>query len=208
MHRTLTGPRFLSPSAAMPRGTGTRRVFSGILKAAREVSLTVVALLGLACILALIFGFFFKASFIVFRTGSMEPLYPVGALSLTVQVPAEDLVPGDVVSVRREAGTALVTHRVVAVNPPTEEGAAASLRLRGDANISNDPLPYEVATAQKVLVTVPGLGAWVMAARGPGFVGAATLAVTVLVTWAYWPRRGTAGRAPAEKDGASADIEK
>lgn len=138
----------------------------------------------------------------------MEPLYPVGALSLTIQVNAGELVPGDVVAVRREAGTALVTHRVVAVDPPTEEGATASLRLRGDANISNDPLPYEVATAQKVLVTVPGLGAWVMASRGPGFLGAATLAVTVLVTWAYWPRRGTVGRAPTEKDGASADIEK
>ncbi|MHC6229609.1 signal peptidase I [Arthrobacter sp. MMS24-T111] len=168
----------------------------------REALLTVVALLGLACILVLVLGFFFKASFVVFRTGSMEPLYPVGALSLTVQVTAKDLVPGDVVSVRREAATALVTHRVVAVDPPSVEGATASLRLRGDANTSDDPLPYEVATAQKVLFTVPGLGTWIMASRGPEFLGAATLAVAALVTWAYWPRRRAAVQAEICATGA------
>lgn len=168
----------------------------------REALLTVVALLGLACILVLVLGFFFKASFVVFRTGSMEPKYPVGALSLTVQVDARDLVPGDVVSVRRGAAAALVTHRVVAVDPPTEASARASLRLRGDANISNDPLPYEVATAQKVLFTVPGLGTWVMASRRPDFLGAATLAVAALVTWAYWPRRRAAVQAEICATGA------
>lgn len=166
-----------------------------------------VAVLGLVCILSLLLGFFFKASFIVFRTGSMEPRYPVGALSLTVQVKAEDLVPGDVVSVRREAASALVTHRVVSVDPATRAGATASLRLRGDANMSDDPLPYEVSTAQKVLLTVPGLGAWVMASRGPEFLGAATLGATALVVWAYWPRRGSTASAPVEED-ALGDTEK
>lgn len=208
MQRVPALRKTLFRTADGPSGTGAPRAVRIIAKGFREVSLTLVAVLGLACILSLILGFFFKASFIVFRTGSMEPLHPVGALSLTVQVPAEDLVPGDVVSVRREAGTALVTHRVVAVDPPTDEGATASLRLRGDANISDDPLPYEVATAQKVLVTVPGLGAWVMASRGPEFLGAATLAVTALVTWAYWPRRSATGPTPVEEDGAAVDTEK
>ncbi len=185
----------------MPSGTRARPTVRGVAKGVRETILTFVALLGLACILSLVLGFFFKASFVVFRTGSMEPQYPVGALSLTVQVDARELVPGDVVSVRREAATALVTHRVVGVDPPSAEGATASLRLRGDANTSDDPLPYEVATAQKVLLTVPGLGAWVMAARGPEFLGAATLAVTGLVMWAYWPRRSASGQ--AEPDGVS-----
>ena len=181
-------------TAAVPSGSRVPRAVRGVAKGFGEVLLTIVALLGLACIISLVLAFFFKASFVVFRTGSMEPLYPVGALSLTVQVNAKDLIPGDVVSVRREAATALVTHRVVAVDPPGMEGATASLRLRGDANTSDDPLPYEVATAQKVLFTVPGLGAWAMASRGPEFLGAATLAVTVLVTWAYWPRRGAPGQ--------------
>lgn len=184
--------------ARMPAGTRARPTVRGVAKGIRETVLTFVALLGLVCILSLVLGFFFKASFVVFRTGSMEPQYPVGALSLTIQVDAKDLVPGDVVSVRRESATALVTHRVVAVDPPTAAGATASLRLRGDANISDDPLPYEVATAQKVIFTVPGLGAWVMASRGPEFLGAATLAVTALVTWAYWPRPRVAKAAEAD----------
>lgn len=187
-------------AAAVPSGTRLPPGVGSVARGFREVLLSVVALLGLACILSLVLGLFFKASFVVFRTGSMEPLYPVGALSLTVQVTAKDLVPGDVVSVRRDAATALVTHRVVAVDPPSVEGATASLRLRGDANTSDDPLPYEVATAQKVLITVPGLGAWVMASQGPEFLGAATLAVTVLVTWAYWPRHGATGQAEVDDE--------
>jgi len=157
-------PGFRSPGLASE--TRARPAALRVARGFREALLTVVALLGLACILALM-----------------------------VQVDPRELVPGDVVSVRREAAAALVTHRVVAVDPPTGAGATASLWLRGDANISNDPLPYDVATAQKVLFTVPALGTWVMASRGPEFLGAATLAVAALVTWAYWPRRRAAVQA-------------
>ncbi|HKS02337.1 MAG TPA: signal peptidase I [Arthrobacter sp.] len=167
-----------------------------VLTIVREIALTFVALLGLLCILALILGFVFKASFVVFRTGSMEPQYPVGALSLTVQVAAEDLVPGDVVSVKREDSSVLITHRVVSTTPPEAAGGRTSLILKGDANSSQDPLPYEVATAQKVLVTVPVVGSWVMTARGPGFIGGATLALAALVLWAYWPKRQSRSPGP------------
>ncbi|MFC7850973.1 signal peptidase I, partial [Arthrobacter sp. NPDC057388] len=174
------------PGPRAPPGTA---VLLRILTVVREVALTCVAVLGLLCILALILGFVFKASFVVFRTGSMEPQYPVGALSLTVQVKAADLVPGDVVSVKREGSNVLITHRVVSVTRPDTAGGRTSLILKGDANSSQDPLPYEVATARKVLVTVPAVGSWVMTARGPGFIGGATLALAALVLWAYWPKR-------------------
>ncbi|WP_285725547.1 signal peptidase I [Psychromicrobium xiongbiense] len=162
-----------------------------LLRAGRETVLTVLALLGLACLAALVLGFFVKASFVVFRTGSMEPLYPVGALSLTVQEKAQDLQPGDVVSVKRTDGGALVTHRVVRVSPLAAPGGTTSLTLKGDANTVEDPLPYEVTTAQKVVLTVPSLGGWIMAARGPWFIGAATPILATLVVWAFWPRRST-----------------
>jgi signal peptidase I len=185
-------PELLAGDTSPPRATPLPRgavVLLRVLAIVREVALTCVALLGLLCILALILGFVFKASFVVFRTGSMEPEYPVGALSLTVQVEAVDLAPGDVVSVKREGSSVLITHRVVSVTPPDATGGTASLILKGDANSSQDPLPYEVATAQKVLVTVPVVGSWVMAARGPAFIGGATLALAALVLWAYWPKR-------------------
>jgi signal peptidase I len=191
MPEVMTGRRSPSRAASAPRGTAVPPVLLSVLKIVREVALTLVAVLGLLCILALILGFVFKASFVVFRTGSMEPQYPVGALSLTVQVQAEDLVPGDVVSVKREDSTVLITHRVVSVTPPDSAGHRTSLILKGDANSSQDPLPYEVATAQKVLVTVPVVGSWLMAVRGPGFIAGATLALAALVLWAYWPKRQT-----------------
>ncbi|WP_260842553.1 signal peptidase I [Paenarthrobacter nicotinovorans] len=176
----------MPPTAPALGGAGFWAVLSRIFKVSREIALTLVAVLGLVCILALVLGFVYKASFVVFRTGSMEPHYPVGALSLTVQVQAAELAPGDVVSVKRAESGVLVTHRVVSVEP---SGTGASLRLKGDANSSEDPLPYQVETAQKVLVTVPAVGSWVMAMRGPGFIGAATMAVAGLVVWAYWPKR-------------------
>jgi len=191
MPEVMTGQGSPSRAASVPRGAAVPPVLLRTLKIVREVALTLVAVLGLLCILALILGFVFKASFVVFRTGSMEPQYPVGALSLTVQVQAEDLVPGDVVSVKREDSNVLITHRVVSVTPPESAGDSTSLILKGDANISQDPLPYDVATAQKVLVTVPVVGSWLMTARGPGFIAGATLALAVLVLWAYWPKRHT-----------------
>ncbi|MET3936113.1 signal peptidase I [Arthrobacter sp. OAP107] len=191
MPEVIAGQGSRSRAAPVPRGAAVPHILLRVLKIIREISLTLVAVLGLLCILALILGFVFKASFVVFRTGSMEPQYPVGALSLTVQVQAEDLVPGDVVSVKREDSSVLITHRVVSVTRPESAGGKASLILKGDANSSQDPLPYEVATAQKVLVTVPVVGSWLMTVRGPGFIAGATLALAALVLWAYWPKRQT-----------------
>lgn len=200
MPEVLTGQGSPSRAAAMPRGTAVLPLLFRVLKIVRESALTLVALLGLLCIAALVLGFVFKASFVVFRTGSMVPAYPVGALSLTVHVPAEELAPGDVVSVRREGSSVLITHRVVSLTPPESPGGKTSLILKGDANSSRDPLPYNVTTAQKVLVTVPVVGSWVMAARGPGFLGGATLAVAALVVWAYWPKRQPGKPGPPTTD--------
>lgn len=154
----------------------------------RESLLTLVAVVGVACILAVVLGFAFKASFVVFRTGSMEPSFPVGALSLVVEVPANHLQPGDVVSVKRPGSGALITHRVVSARSVAGSESGATLLLKGDANPAQDPLPYEVDVARKVLVTVPEVGKWVMAARGPWFILGSTLFLAALVVWAFWPR--------------------
>ncbi|MFJ3958197.1 signal peptidase I [Arthrobacter sp. NPDC090010] len=156
----------------------------------REVLLSLAAFLGLLCLLGVLASLLFGAGFVVFRTGSMEPAYPVGALSLTVREPADQVKPGEVVSVVRQGTKTLVTHRAVSVHPEPGNGpGAATLVLKGDANSSEDPLPYQVTTAQRVVFTVPFLGSWVMAARGPWFLTVLTLVLAVLVTWAFWPRR-------------------
>ena len=156
MPEVMTGRRPLSRAASVPRGTAVPRVLLRVLKIVREVALTLVALLGLLCILALILGFVFKASFVVFpHLVPWSPNFRWVLCPLTVQVEAKDLVPGDVVSVKREDSSVLITHRVVSTTQPESAGNRTSLILKGDANSSQDPLPYEVATAQKVLVTVP-----------------------------------------------------
>lgn len=138
-----------------------------------------------------------NASFVVFKTGSMEPHYPVGAISLTIRVPAKDLKPGEVASVLRDGSSVLITHRVVSVKADLEGTGTnkAVLTLKGDANSSEDPVLYKVESARKVIFTVPGLGAWVMAMRGPWFLGAATVVVSVLVAWSFWPKSARKHRA-------------
>lgn len=89
------------------------------------------------------------------RSGSMEPAIGTGALAVARTVPAGDLAVGDVVSVPTGAG-GRVTHRVVTMerNP---DGTVA-LELRGDANRVADADRYQVAEADRVWLTVPGLG--------------------------------------------------
>lgn len=182
------GSRSCSNSSAA--GTVTFPRTEHTLKVLREVFLTTIAITGVICILGIVAGAFLNASFVVFKTGSMEPHYPVGAISLTIKIPANELNPGDVASVLRDGSSMLVTHRVVSVKPDAvqPETGKAVLTLKGDANSSVDPVLYEVKSAQKVLFTIPGLGAWVMAMRGPWFLGAATVVISVLVAWSFWPK--------------------
>ncbi|SEE63527.1 signal peptidase, endoplasmic reticulum-type [Arthrobacter alpinus] len=180
-----------------------------VLNIFREGFLTIIAVAGVICIIGITAGYFLNASFVVFKTGSMEPHYPVGAISLTIKIPAKELKPGDVASVLRDGATVLITHRVVSVNddPAGPQSGKAVLTLKGDANSSEDPVLYTVASAQKVVFTVPRLGAWVMAMRGPWFLGAATLIVSALVAWSFWPKRARKHRAEPEKSIRRLDAE-
>lgn len=180
-----------------------------MLKILREGFLTIIAVAGVVCILGIMAGAFLNASFVVFKTGSMEPHYPVGAISLTIRVPANELNPGDVASVLRDGSSMLVTHRVVTVNTDSlsPETGKAVLTLKGDANSSEDPVLYEVESAKKVVFTVPGLGAWVMAMRGPWFLGSATMVIAVLVAWSFWPKRARKHRAGSGKPRRRLDAE-
>lgn len=127
------------------------------------------------------------AGFAVVRleTGSMAPVYPQDSLLLVRDTAAEELEPGDVVTVTR-AGRAPVTHRVVSA---AEAGGGTRLELQGDANATPDPEPYLVQRVGLVVGGIPFGGQAVDAARSlPGVLGLSLLA-SVLVAWAWWPRR-------------------
>lgn len=60
--------------------------------------------------------------------------------------------------------------------------------MRGDANDVEDPEPYEVETVRTVLFSVPGLAQVIVAMSNPLVLGGITIAATLLVVWAFWPR--------------------
>jgi signal peptidase len=178
---------------------------SSFLGRAWSWGLTLLALLGTVCIACVLASALFSVSFVVFRTGSMEPAYPVGAMAAVREVPASSLEPGDVATVQRAAGSVPVTHRVVSVTRDQESTDGAVLILKGDANKSEDPVEYRVTSARKMLFSVPGVGSWVMGLRSPWAIGGSTVLLAVLVGWVFWPRRGpTAPDAGLGTDGQAA----
>ncbi|MGW0173598.1 hypothetical protein ACWDUM_07105 [Rhodococcus sp. NPDC003322] len=121
----------------------------------REIALNVGAIAGLICVLAAAASFFFGIKPLVFRSGSMSPDIPTGALALARTTPAADLAVGDVVSVENEQGTR-ITHRIHDIVSGDSTGAV--LILKGDANRDADISPYPVTEADRVFFSVPGLG--------------------------------------------------
>ena len=62
-------------------------------------------------------------------------------------------------------------------------------RLRPIAITSEDPMPYDVTRVDRVLGGVPWGGQIVTAARSPFALGGLTVVASLLVLWAWWPRR-------------------
>lgn len=147
------------------------------LAAIRSGVLWIGATLGVICIVLFAAGFIFGVRPYVVVSGSMEPEMPVGSLALARAVPAAKVVPGDVVTVPRTSGGGVVTHRVVSVD--TDENGAVLLTLKGDANLTNDPDEYRVATVGMNLFAVPGLGYVAGGLRTP--FGLISIGIVVLV---------------------------
>jgi len=151
--------------------------------------LTLAGLAGLLSLLWLAAGALFGLSLIIFQTGSMSPTMPIGTAAIVRPIPAADIAVGDVVTIRREGAPLPVTHRVVSVEVDPQVEGGRLVVMRGDANDVDDQFPYRVTTAELVVFSVPGAGRVLLALRTPLFVGGATLLVTLLVLWAFWPPR-------------------
>ena len=166
-----------------PASTTRRRPLAVVL---RGWLLNAAAALGAVCILLVLAAWLFQVSIILFKTGSMAPGIPAGSAAVVREVPAEQLRPGDVVTVDRP-GRLPVTHRVVSAEPAAD--GRTSLVLRGDANAQDDPAPYVVSTGRIVLASVPGIAPLFVAWSHPLVLGGMTLAVAALVAWVLWPSR-------------------
>jgi signal peptidase I len=165
---------------------------------AARVVVDVAAVVGALCAIAVVVALAVGVRPIVLRSGSMDPAMPVGSLVLTVPVTAEQLEPGDVITVPDPQEDRLVTHRVVHVE---QEGGRWLVTLKGDANDTPDAAPYDVTDgARGALTSIAGFGEIIMAMQTPWLVAGAL----ALVVIALLPGR----RTEEEDDAAGAtDVE-
>ncbi len=145
----------------------------------RQFALWIGAIAGALCLLASAVAFLLGVTPLVFRSGSMSPGIPVGALAVAIRTPVAELRPGDIVSVIWSSGDR-VTHRLVSAEPAG--GDRMRLTTKGDANPGADLQHPVVATADRVLWSTPGLGYAFETASQPqwvffGGVGAGALLV-------------------------------
>lgn len=159
-----------------------------------ETLLWAAAALGLIAIVLVFCAYFFNISVILFRTGSMEPTIPAGSAALVQEVEASEVEVGDVLTVERP-GDMPVTHRVTSVEP-ADTATERVITMQGDANESPDPAPYTITEGRVLLASVPGLANPINQLGNPYVMGGITLAASILVGWAFWPRSG-GGSPPA-----------
>lgn len=133
-----------------------------LLARGANVALSVLAGLGVLCVVVTLAGLLFDVRPLVFTSGSMSPTIDTGALGLSRPADAADLEVGDVVSVT--ADDSRVTHRITDIEV---EGDEARLVLKGDGNTVEDAEPYTVTSADRVFFHVPMAGYVVNALSGP-----------------------------------------
>nr|WP_281366582.1 signal peptidase I [Nocardioides thalensis] len=142
--------------------------------------MTIGAIVGSLCLLLALAGLVAGVKPLVFRSGSMGPEIPAGALGLSRPVAADDLAVGDVVSVVTSDGTR-VTHRIVGI---AGEGEVRVLTLQGDANAAPDVETYPVGETDRVFWSVPVAGyvvSWIGTPLGMCLMGGFVLAMLVVI---------------------------
>ncbi|TBL36021.1 MULTISPECIES: signal peptidase I [unclassified Micromonospora] len=186
---------------------GPARQRRRLLARVGDLALTLLAVGGTVCVVLVPLAFFFDISLILFKTGSMSPSIPAGSLAVVREIPASEVVVGDVVTVDRSP-LAPITHRVVEI--ADGGGSTRLLTLRGDANDSNDTAPYAVTHVRLVEWSAPRLGYAVRTVSNVYAMSAITISTAAIVTWAFWPRsepRPPARHRRTGPDGATPDRE-
>lgn len=173
---TAAHPALTSPAPARPcRGTADR-------------VLDVLAVAGTLCLLGVAVGATFQLSILMFRTGSMDPTIPAGSVAIAREIPAADISPGDVVTVDRGPDVLPLTHRVTEVSATDPRTGQTTFRMRGDANLADDPARYTETDVRLVMFSVPGGAAILQRFAHPMVLGGLTVLTSVLVGWAFWAR--------------------
>ncbi|MCU1634865.1 MAG: hypothetical protein JWQ68_104 [Cryobacterium sp.] len=177
----------------------TTRTKRNISRSIGEIFLNLAALGGFVAVTLVVVAVFFHITLIMFQTGSMSPSIPTGSLAIVREVPASEIVVGDVVTVDRP-GELPITHRVTSVSDLAADGSRV-IRMKGDANELEDPHPYTVSTVRSMILSVPGLAYVVSWFSTPLVLGSITLAASILMVWAFWPRKSVPRHASQPEPG-------
>ncbi|MDR1790071.1 MAG: signal peptidase I [Propionibacteriaceae bacterium] len=163
------------------------RMAVGFYAGVRALFLGLFALVAVALIFVFACSQLFGIKPYVIISGSMEPAIPTGSVVFTRAQEASDLRYGDVVVVDR-AGQLPVTHRVVAKEKL--ETSYYRLILKGDANLSPDPAPYDVTDVRIVMSYVPYLGyVYTLLQSSSGIFLEIVLGIILLALLFITPRR-------------------
>ncbi|WP_313407756.1 signal peptidase I [Aeromicrobium sp.] len=129
---------------------------------------------------------------LIFRSSSMGPEIPAGALGLAKTVDATEVEVGDVISVDGANGIR-VTHRVVEVGEAA--GSEVSFTLKGDANAAPDAHAYVASEVDRVFLDIPYLGYVANWMASPWALFVAGIAVAFLAAALFRGSGGTRRRA-------------
>lgn len=151
--------------------------------------LNILAVLGVVCIVLVILSFVFNISIMMFKTGSMTPTITAGSIAFVHEIPAQEMKVGDIVTADRGEKVLPVTHRVTSILDADAQSGEVTFEMKGDANEAKDPEPYSAETVRKVLFSIPGIAPIIQQLRNPFALGGITIAASLLVVWAFWPRR-------------------
>jgi signal peptidase len=119
------------------------------------LSVLILLVLGIVVIARVIPALTGGSTFVV-GGSSMEPAIPLGAVVVALPVATDQLVPGDIVSVRVGEKQALFTHRIVRL---VDRADGVWLETKGDANDDPDPsIIPATSVVGRVAVIIPEAG--------------------------------------------------
>ncbi len=169
-----------------------------VWRIARETALSVAAAIGVICLVGSALMLVTGVTPVVFRSGSMAPAMPTGALALVQDRAARTVSVGDVVSTIGGTGIR-TTHRVVDLRRASE--GRMTLVTRGDANDADDPLEKTVSRVDVVIWSAPMWGYAVTVLQHPFVVFAGGVIAGSWLTWWVVTRRND--RRPRHTPGAA-----
>jgi len=133
-------PSHRPQAALLPEQFAARSAvrYAGITRLIHNVVAGTLSLLLVASIVLFLAPRLMGSNLLVVQSQSMEPAVPMGAVAVTRMVPAANVVQGDVITFRANAGFGngdLITHRVIGVD---DRGDEVLFETKGDASEEPD----------------------------------------------------------------------